>query len=113
MFRTVINEEYRFFETEKEAIETIKNIFSSETCIFQKVTNWTTVSKKGNSSCQVMFVIIKDGQAKTFSKSILWLDAFKKEREARRKEVEEEKTRLAKEWDEVTENIKKYLTNKR
>ena len=106
MFRTTINEEYVFFDTVEEAIETIKDIFSSNTCIFQKVTNWTRVTKNGNSSCQVSFIKIENGVAKNFSKSILWIDAFKEEREAAAKEAREWKEKFSKEWEEVTKMFK-------
>ena len=106
MFRTTINEEYVFFDTVEEAVETIKDIFSSNTCIFQKVTNWTSVTKKGNSSCQVSFIKIENGVAKNFSKSILWIDAFKEEREAAAKEAREWKEKFSKEWEEVTKMFK-------
>ena len=105
MFRTKINDDYKFFETEQEAIETIKNIFSSETCIFQKVTNWTQVTKNGNSSCQVSFVKIENGIAKNFSKSILWIDAFKEEREEAAREAKEWHDNFSEEWKKATIKI--------
>lgn len=102
----MIDNEYIFFETETEAIETIKNHFSSNTCIFQKVTNWTQLTKNNNSSCQVSFIKIENGVAKNFSKSILWIDAFKEEREAAAKEIREWKEKFSKEWEEVTKMFK-------
>lgn len=101
MFRTMIDNEYRFFETEEEAIEAIKNHFSSETCIFQKVTNWTSITKNHNSSCQVCFIKIENGMAKSFSKSILWIDAFKEEREEATRKAREWKENFSKNWNEI------------
>ena len=106
MFRTTINEEYVFFDTVEEAVEIIKDVFSSNTCIFQKVTNWTNVTKNGNSSCQVCFVKIENGVAKSFSKSILWIDAFKEEREAAAKAAREWKENFSREWEKVTKMFK-------
>ena len=73
MFRTTVNEEYVFFDTVEEAIETIKDIFSSNTCIFQKVTNWTRITKNGNSSCQVSFIKIENGVITPTYIQYLWV----------------------------------------
>ena len=105
MFRTTINDEYKFFETEEEAIETIKNHFSSNTCIFQKVTNWTRLTKNNNSSCQVSFIKIENGMAKNFSKSILWIDAFKEEREEAARKAKEWRENFSKDWEETRKSL--------
>jgi hypothetical protein len=104
MFRITIDNEYKFFNTIEEAIQTIKDIYMSDTCIFQKVTNWTRVTKNNNCSCQITFIKIENGLAKTFSKSILWLGV----KEKTNHECYEDWTkRWSEEWNKTIEKLLK------
>ena len=101
MFKTTIDNKEKFFETADLAIEYIKNTFTSETCLFQKVTNWTSITKAGNRSCQVAFIKIENNAPKSFSKSILWINA----REDKKKEEIKWCKEFGEEWEETRKKI--------
>lgn len=87
-YRVCVDKDSEWFEyrdTFEEALQVLRDLFEEAGKVFyQGFTNWTSISRNGNRSCQVRFAIIDNDKVRFITHGILMMDTEYKARKAER-----------------------------